>query len=93
MVGIIERIEQIFVKRMNVLQAGKALENRLKFFAEGFGGKPDFSSVKSWIQMSASRLLHCQNIYSPLILLILNPARICVGNLRWVRLKTISMNS
>ena len=46
MVGIVQSIEKIFVERVDVLESRKAVEYCLKFFAEGLGGKLDFSSVE-----------------------------------------------
>lgn len=47
MVGIIEGVEEIFVKWMNVLQARESFQDSLKLFAEGLRRKLDFSSVKA----------------------------------------------
>lgn len=95
MVGIVECVEQILVERMNILQSGKTLEDGTELFGKGFLGELDLSSIKACRRMVSSGKI--QSIHtiesrtlkstagiwiSPLILLILKPARIWVGNLR-----------
>jgi hypothetical protein len=80
------------VERMNILQAREAIENSLKLFAECFRGELDFSCIEAFAQRQ--QLFVVPSSYClPLILLILKPARICVGSRLWVRLRTMSMNS
>lgn len=45
-VGIVEGIDQVFVKRMDVLQARKTLEYGAKLFRKGLLGKLDLSGIK-----------------------------------------------
>jgi hypothetical protein len=47
MVGIVECIEQVFVKWVYVLKARKPIKDGLELFAECFGGELDFSSVET----------------------------------------------
>lgn len=47
MVGIIEGIEEIFVKWVDVLKPRKAIEYGLKLFAERFGCELDFTSIEA----------------------------------------------
>jgi hypothetical protein len=77
---------------MNVLETGKPFQNCLQLFAEGLGRELDFTSVETWPVISMKDTIPLEE-GSPLILLILNPARIWVGSRRCVRLRTISMNS
>lgn len=46
-VGIVESVEKILVERMNILQAGKAVEDGAKFLRKGLLGELDLSSVES----------------------------------------------
>jgi hypothetical protein len=94
MIGIIERVQEIFVEWMYVLEAGKAIEDDLKFLAESFGGELDFSSIEAYeTPCQYLRGLDEQIGGRPRIRLILKPDLICVGRRRCVRLRTISMNS
>ncbi len=77
---------------MDVLETGKPFQNGLQLFAEGLGCELDFASVETWPVVSTEDITSLEE-GSPLILLILNPARIWVGSRRCVRLRTISMNS
>ena len=47
MVGIVESVHEIFVKRVNVLQSREAIEDSLELFCKSFCGELDLSRVKS----------------------------------------------
>jgi hypothetical protein len=55
-VGIIERIEEVFVEGMNILQAREAIKDGLELLAERFRREFDLASVKTW-QQSVSQIL------------------------------------
>lgn len=91
-VGIIEGIEKIFVERVNVLQPWKAVEDGLELLAECFRRELDLSRVK--VCKLCQPTSHISDTIGVLrILLILKPARICVGSFRCVRDSTMSINS
>jgi hypothetical protein len=46
-VGIVKGVQKIFMEGMYVLEARESIENGLEFFAKGFRGEFDFSSVKA----------------------------------------------
>ena len=48
MIGIVQSVEEVFVERMNILQAGETVEDCLEFLCKSFGGVLDFSSVETW---------------------------------------------
>lgn len=58
MIGIVKRVEKIFVEGMYVLEAGETVENRLEFVTKSFGCKLDLSSVEAY---STS----CQHVLPP----------------------------
>ena len=76
---------------MNVLEARKSLKDRGQLFREGLLGVFDLAGVEGCLRLA--ELHHHEQYQSPRILLILKPARICVGRRRWVRLRTMSRNS
>lgn len=97
MVGIVERVEQVLVERMNVLQSGKAFEDGAELFAKRLLRKLDFSCIERYRFVSQSFISKnpstAEKKVPPRILPILKPTRICVGSLRCVRLRAISRNS
>jgi hypothetical protein len=46
MVGIVEGVEQVFVERMNVLQARKAVEDERELFSEGLLCEFNFAGIE-----------------------------------------------
>lgn len=68
-VGIVKGIEEIFVERMDVLEAGKAIKNQRKLLGEGFLCKFDFSSV----EICFNQLLKpgAEKIWSLLLILLI----------------------
>jgi hypothetical protein len=46
MVGIVQGVEEIFMERMDVLEAGETLEDGAKFLGEGLLGELDLSGVE-----------------------------------------------
>lgn len=95
MVCIVEGIEKVFVERMNVLKSRKSVKNGCELFGKGFGGVFDLANVKSCAKRSQPLLSlpSSRRVDLPLILVIANPALICVGRRLCVRLRTMSRNS
>lgn len=81
-VGIVERVEEILVEGMDVLEARETVQNGAEFLGKSLLSELDLSRIEGcpWISdwRSCKRVVE----YSPRILLILKPARICVGSLR-----------
>jgi len=84
--------EELLTEWMYVLQAGKPLENGGQLLGERLLRIFDLAGVECCNHISPVPADMC-HVGLPLILLILKPARICVGRRRWVRLKTMSRNS
>ena len=80
MVGIIQGVQKILVKWVDVLKSGEALEDLSELLREGFLGELDFSSIEScenWLAIIADWMRPMLvKVYEPRIRLILNPARI-----------------
>lgn len=92
-VGIVQGVEKILVERVDVCEAREAVKDGLDLLGKGLGGVLDFTDVEGYA-MSISLLSSALNGGGqPLILEILNPARICVGKRRCVLLSTMSRNS
>lgn len=73
MVGIVEGIEKILVKRVDILQTREVVEDQGELLAEGFLCELDFSGIEIWIGLATSHL--AQNVgFVLLIRLIWNPA-------------------
>ena len=48
MVGIVEGVDEVFMKRVDVLKAGETVKDCSQFFAEGFLRVFDLSGVESY---------------------------------------------
>jgi hypothetical protein len=94
-VGIVEGVEEILVERVDVLESGKAVEDGGELFRKGLLGELDLSGVEGWREELATASKQSSGFVPdiPRIRLILKPERIWVGNLRCVRLRTMSRNS
>ena len=82
MVGIVESVEEVFVEGMDILQAWESIKNGLELLAKSLRSKFDLASIETWQQYINQNSSDTKVNFSPLILLILKPARICVGSFR-----------
>lgn len=81
-VGIVQGVEKILVERVDVCEAREAVKDSLDLLGKGLCGVLDFTDVEGYA-MSIPLLSSALNGGGqPLILEILNPARICVGKRR-----------
>ena len=92
MIGIVESIQEILVEWMNILKPWKAIQYQWELFCKCLLSIFDLSSIEI-CKGSETKSLNPWIFLILRILLIWNPARICVGNRLCVRLRTISRNS
>jgi len=82
-VGIVKSVEEIFVERMDILESWEAIEDETKFLAEGLLCEFDLSCIKICrhsVSISFTPVWY-RDSFLLRILLMLKPARICVGSL------------
>ena len=80
MISIVKGVEKVFVEGVDILEARETVEYGLKLFAKGLGCEFDFARVETCRNSCQLRLPDARNYFALLILLILKPARICVGS-------------
>ena len=94
MVGIVQSVHQIAVERVDVLESREAIEDGLQLLSKRLGRKFDLSRVELMrVSVENDFLPKLCGFRTARILLIWNPARICVGSRRCVLLRTMSKNS
>jgi hypothetical protein len=64
MVGIVEGIEKIFVERMDILQAGKSVQDEGELFCECLLREFDFSGIEIYFLLAFSCSPKFQDIFA-----------------------------